>query len=88
MRVRLRLFASLRDRLPGDRRVHRGRDNDFELTAGASLQHLLDRLAIEPKLAQMVRVNGEQMPRGQQQRTATALSDGDVIAIFPPVAGG
>jgi molybdopterin converting factor small subunit len=87
MRVQLRLFASLRDRLPGDRRVHRGR-GEFELAAGASLQDLLDRLEIEPRLAQMVLVNGDQMPRAQEQRQAIPLTEGDTIAIFPPVAGG
>lgn len=87
MRVKLRLFASLRDRLPGVRRSHRGRA-DYELPADATLQDLLDRLAIEPRLAQMVLVNGEQMPRGSEQRRAISLREDDTIAIFPPVAGG
>ena len=87
MRVKLRLFASLRDRLPGDRRVHRGR-GDFDLADGSSLQDLLDRLSIEPRLAQMVLVNGEQMPRGLCERQAIALAEDDTISIFPPVAGG
>jgi molybdopterin converting factor small subunit len=87
MWIKLRLFASLRDRLPGDRRVHRGR-GDLELPAGASLQDLLDRLDIEPRLAQMVLVNGDQTPRGTTARRAIPLSEGDTIAIFPPVAGG
>jgi molybdopterin converting factor small subunit len=87
MQVKLRLFASLRDRLPGDRRIHRGR-GDLDLADGASLQDLLDRLDIEPRLAQMVLVNGEQMPRGTEQRHAIALTEGDTVSIFPPVAGG
>ena len=87
MRVQLRLFASLRDRLPGDRRVHRGR-GEFEVAADASLQDLLDALAIEPRMAQMVLVNGEQTPRGERQRQAIPLAEGDTIAIFPPIAGG
>ena len=87
MRIELRLFANLRDRLPGDRREHRGR-GELELVSGASLQDLLDELAIEPRLAQMVLVNGDQMPRGVERRRAIALSDGDVVAIFPPLAGG
>jgi len=87
MQVALRLFASLRDRLPGDRRVHRGR-GDLELADGASLQDLLDQLAIEPRLAQMVLVNGDQMPRGLERRRAIRLTEGDVVSIFPPLAGG
>lgn len=87
MRVEVRLFASLRDRLPGDRRRHRGRGS-LELPPGASLQDLLDHLAIEPRLAQMVLVNGEQMGRKAAERRAIALCDADVVSIFPPVAGG
>ena len=87
MRIELRLFANLRDRLPGDRRVHRGR-GELELAAGASLQDLLDKLAIEPRLAQMVLINGDQMPRGLERRRTIQLAEGDVVAIFPPLAGG
>ena len=87
MQVHVRLFASLRDRLPGDRRSHRGRGS-FELAVGSSLQQLLERLAIEPRTAQMVLVNGEQVPRGAEERSALALAAGDVVSIFPPVAGG
>lgn len=87
MRVQLRLFASLRDRLPGDRRVHRGR-GELDLPDGASLQDLLDQLAIEPRLAQMVLLNGDQTPRGEPPRRQILLEDGDTIAIFPPLAGG
>jgi molybdopterin converting factor small subunit len=41
-----------------------------------------------PRMAQMVLVNGVQTPRDRASRQAHRLADGDVVAIFPPVAGG
>ncbi len=84
MRVNLRLFASLRDRLPGS---DRGRAT-LTLEEGASLQDLIDLLEIPDKQAQMVLVNGEQAPRPVHVRSALLLKEEDTIAIFPPLAGG
>jgi sulfur carrier protein ThiS len=82
--VEVRLFASLRDRLPG---APRGRAA-VELAEGASLADLLARLAIPPEHAQMVLVNGATAPRGCAEREALRLAPGDRVAIFPPLAGG
>jgi molybdopterin converting factor small subunit len=82
--VEVRLFASLRDRLPA---APRGRAV-LELAEGASLSDLLGRLAIPPAQAQMILVNGTQAPREPAARAALRLAPGDTIAIFPPLAGG
>ena len=84
MKVEVRLFAGLRERLPG---ALRGRAT-VELPEDASLQDLLDELAIEPRMAQMVLVNGAQAPRDPAARAARRLAAGDSVAVFPPVAGG
>ena len=84
MKVEVRLFAGLRDRFP---RGQRGRA-DLDLPSGSALTDLLDRLAIPPKQAQMVLVNGVQVPRSPGVREKQILVEGDVVAIFPPVAGG
>ena len=84
MEIHLRLFASLRDRLPAGTR---GRGT-LELKDGASLQDLLERLDIEPRLAQMVLVDGQQAPRERQERLGLVLVHNQTISIFPPVAGG
>jgi len=84
MTVEVKLFAGLRDRFPAGQR---GRDR-VTLTAGATLTGLLDRLAIPPKQAQMVLVNGVQVPRSAGIRESRVLHDGDVVVVFPPVAGG
>ena len=84
MEIHVRLFASLRDRLPDDT-LGRG---TLELRDGANLQDLLDRLEIEPRLAQMVLVDGQQAPRDRQKRLELVLLHAQTISIFPPVAGG
>jgi molybdopterin converting factor small subunit len=84
MEIHVRLFASLRSRLPDGTR---GRST-LELPDGADLQHLLDHLDIEPRLAQMVLFDGQQAPRKRDERLKLVLLHGQTISIFPPVAGG
>ena len=84
MKVEVRLFAGLRDALPD---APRGRGT-LDLEEATSLWELLHRLEIEPRMAQMVLVTGVQTPRDRASRQAHRLADGDVVAIFPPVAGG
>ena len=84
MKIEVRLFANLREKLPG---ALRGRAT-LELRPDASLEDLLERLEIEARMAQMVLVNGVQAPRDPQARAALRLDDGDTVAIFPPLAGG
>lgn len=84
MKVEVRLYAGLREKLPDAPRGRAGLD----LPEGATLQDLLDRLDIPDRLAQMVLVNGVQSPRARPARASRPLADGDSVAIFPPVAGG
>ena len=80
MRIELRLFASLRKKLPpGSPRGHCA----LELPDGTTFGDLLRRMDIPRASAQMVLVNGE--PDRSAQRV---LLDGDIVSIFPPVAGG
>jgi molybdopterin converting factor small subunit len=84
VKIEVRLFANLREKLPA---AVRGRAT-LELIDAASLQDLLASLEIEPRMAQMVLVNGVRAPRDPTAREALQLSAGDIVAIFPPVAGG
>lgn len=82
MRITLRLFASLRKHLPpGSPRTH----CELELADGATLHDVLRTLSIPREMAQMVLVNGEQ---DDDRHFGRVLNDGDVVSIFPPVAGG
>lgn len=80
MRIELRLFASLRRKLPPG--SPRGRC-DLDLPAGSTLDDLLRHMDIPRASAQLVLVNGES-GRDYHRR----LSDGDVVSVFPQVAGG
>ncbi|MEN8181786.1 MAG: MoaD/ThiS family protein [Myxococcota bacterium] len=80
----MRLFASLRDRLPGAKRG----EGWLELDEGATLLELIERLQIPDQQAQMVLVNGDQAPRRIAERGELRLSENDTVSIFPPLAGG
>ena len=80
MRIELRLFASLRKKLPVD--SPRGKC-ELDLPEGSTLSDLLQQMDIPRASAQMVLFNGEQ-DRDFERR----LQEGDVVSIFPPVAGG
>ena len=82
MRVDVKLFASLRKKLPPDSGRPAGK-RTVELPDAATLADLIHRLDIPPDLAQMVLVNGE-----QTREFGHTLTAGDQVSIFPPVAGG
>ena len=79
MQVSIKLFATLRKKLP---KGSLGKAT-LDLTDQATINDLIHQLDIPLDLAQMVLVNGEQTREFDQ-----ALTDGDQVSIFPPVAGG
>jgi molybdopterin converting factor small subunit len=81
--IKVKLFAMLRSRLPEG---SNGEDVDLELPDGATAQDVIERLAIPPELAHLVMIDGYHvLPRERERRQ---LRPGEVLAIFPPVAGG
>ena len=80
MKIELRLFASLRKKLPPG--SPRGKC-DLELADGATIDEVLAHMGIPHASAQMVLLNGE-----HDRDFSRVLRDGDVLSIFPPVAGG
>lgn len=82
MQVDVKLFASLRKKLPPSSGRPAGK-GAIELPDAATLADLIRHLDIPPDLAQMVLVNGE-----QTRAFGHTLADGDQVSIFPPVAGG
>ena len=83
MNVTLKLFATLSDHLPAGTR---GNQITLPLADGTTVKEAIDRLNLPPRLVHLVLVNGVYVPPAQ--RGARALADGDVLAIWPPVAGG
>ncbi len=80
MKITLRLFASLRKRLPAG--SPRGWC-ELELDDGTTIAQVLDRMEITQKEAQMVLVNGIQNRDFEQVLVAD-----DVLSVFPALAGG
>lgn len=84
MQVTLKLFAGLSDRLPLEAR--RTNAVPVEVPEGTVLAQLIETWALPPRMVHLVLVNGEYVV--PPERAARRLSPGDVIAIWPPIAGG
>ena len=83
MRIRLKLFATLRDYLPEDAA---GNGVDIEVPEGASPNSVLDRFRVPHRLCHLVLING--VYAEPEERGSAILKDGDSLAVWPPVAGG
>lgn len=84
MKITFKLYASLTVYLPESAR----RDNQMpmELPEGATVGQVIEPLGMPPRLVHLVLVNGVYVQ--PEQRLTHALKDGDVLAIWPPIAGG
>lgn len=83
MRITLKLFAALAPYMPAG-----AVDNaaPVDLEEGATVAEALDRFQVPRGLCHLVLVNGIFVPPGE--RGARVLAEGDVLAAWPPVAGG
>lgn len=84
MRITLKLFASLVARLPPEARRHHRIIIDVE--PGTTVADVISRHAIPEALCAIVLVDGVWVAR--PDRATRELSDGEVLAVWPPVAGG
>jgi molybdopterin converting factor small subunit len=84
MRVTLKLYATLTDYLPAAARAEHA--VDLDVPAGTTIETLTAPFHLPVALTHLVLVNGLFVPRGE--RGARRLAPGDVVAIWPPVAGG
>jgi sulfur carrier protein ThiS len=83
MKIRLKLFAALRDYLPAGSTSN---ETELEVAEGLSVRGLIDLEAVPAKRVHLVLVNGYHVPPSAYG--GTTLKSGDVVAIWPPVAGG
>jgi sulfur carrier protein ThiS len=84
MRITLKLYATLTDYLPAEAR----RDNalTLDLAEPATIASVIAPFRIPPRLTHLALVNGVFVP--PEARASRTLHDGDVLAIWPPIAGG
>jgi sulfur carrier protein ThiS len=84
MQITFKLYASLGEYLPPERR----RENQMTLDVpeGATIAQVIEPFSLPMKLVHLVLINGAYVP--PEQRASRALVQGDVLAIWPPIAGG
>lgn len=83
MRITFKLFATLGDYLPPSARFNQ---IDLDLAPGTSVHQVIDAHALPARLVHLVLINGHFVP--PEDRADRVLADGDVLAIWPPIAGG
>ena len=83
MRVQLELYASLMKHLPPEAVRHLVA---VEVDPGTTAHALLERYRVPFEQAHLVLRNGVFLHL--EERDQTSLEVGDVIAVWPPVAGG
>lgn len=83
MHVTVKLYATLSDYLPSGSKNNRV---ELAVAEAARVQEVLQPFALPPKLTHLVLVNGVFIP--PEARPTAALQEGDVIAVWPPIAGG
>lgn len=84
MKITFKLFATLTDYLPPAARRSNQIELDIEPTA--TIQQIIEPFGMPPKLVHLVLVNGKYIE--PDLRLSTTLREGDVLAIWPPIAGG
>ena len=84
MRITIKLYASLAAHLPDKARSTN--QHQVELANGTTVRQALAPYGLPPALTKLVLVNGHYI--APAQRASHALQDGDVLAIWPPIAGG
>lgn len=84
MKITFKLFASLTDYLP----PHAKGENQvvLDVDPDATITQIVEPYGLPHRLVHLVLVNGVFVPPAQ--RATRTLQEGDVLAIWPPVAGG
>ena len=84
MKITFKLFASLTDYLPPD--VRQGNLMALEVAPGAPISAIIEPFGLPSRLVHLVLVNGHYI--APADRLTHTLKEGDVLAIWPPIAGG
>ena len=84
MQITFKLFASLTDYLPPEARY----TNIVQLNVApeASISQIIEPFGLPAKMVHLVLINGKYIEA--ERRLTQTLVEGDVLAIWPPIAGG
>jgi len=84
MKITFKLFASLTEFLPQQARYTNV--VELDVAADASISQIIEPFGLPPKLVHLVLINGKYVE--PEKRMTQTLVEGDVLAIWPPIAGG
>ncbi len=84
MHITLKLFASLSDYLPPEARYTN--ILQLEVAPDATISQIIEPFGLPPKMVHLVLINGSYIE--PDKRLTQTLVEGDVLAIWPPIAGG
>ena len=79
----IKLFASLSEFLPAGAKYNAV---EIRLDNGTTIGSALADMRVPEGLCHLVLLNGIFVP--PSQRDSTAIAEGDVVSVWPPVAGG
>ena len=74
MKIKVKLFATLRK--------ERFDEKDLEIDNGSDIEYLLKKIQLKKEEIAIIFINGKHADLN------TVISDGDDIALFPPIGGG
>ena len=84
MKIVFKLYASLTQYLPAE--VRTSNRMPLDVPDGSVISQVIEPFGLPPKLVHLVLVNGVYV--APEQRLSRVLEEGDVLAIWPPIAGG
>jgi len=84
MHITLKLFASLTDYLPPEARYTN--ILQLEVAPDATISQIIEPFGLPSKMVHLVLINGSYIE--PDKRLSQTLVEGDVLAIWPPIAGG
>ena len=84
MNITLKLFATLTDYLPAESRYTN--IVELDVVTGTTIGQIIEQYHLPPKWVHLVLVNGTYI--APENRASKELVESDVLAIWPPIAGG
>lgn len=83
MKITLKLYASLSQYLPEDAVKH---CTTLDITPSDTAYTILEKFNVPKEKVHLVLLNGVYLY--PEERVTTNISEGDTLAVWPPVAGG